>query len=57
MDHEAKRYAWTLFRVKMRRDTGTKLTAADCEVLSGKFLQGEGGEQVSLFDFHTPVAD
>jgi len=42
MDPEARR------RAKLSRDTGTNLTAGDCESVLGATVECEGGEQVSL---------
>jgi len=40
--------ACVAFRVKLRRDTGTDLAAADCELLLGVAFTCEGGEEVTL---------
>ena len=47
MNPEAMRRACLEFRVKLRRDTGTRLTAAVCEELLGATFECEG-EEVSL---------
>jgi hypothetical protein len=49
-DPEARRRACAAFRVKLRRDTGTNLPAADCEELLDTAFEpaAEGGEQVTL---------
>ena len=45
MDPEARRRACVAFRVKLSRDTGVNLSAADCESLCEATFQGEGREQ------------
>jgi TPR repeat protein len=44
MDPEAMRRACVEFRVKLARDTGVNLTAADCQRILGIVFDGEGGE-------------
>jgi TPR repeat protein len=66
MDTEAMRRACVEFRDTLRRDTGTNLTAADCEtLLSSTFTRSDNGEAVTLqtdpgrfyMSLGVPVAD
>jgi hypothetical protein len=45
---EVPRLACEEFRVKLSRDTGTSLSAADCARLLGITFHCKGGEQVTL---------
>jgi TPR repeat protein len=48
MDPGARRRACEEFRAKLRRDTGTDLPSAFCQVILETCFQGKRGEQVSL---------
>ena len=48
MDPESLRRAYVAFRLKLRRDTGTNLPAADCEALLARTFEFSDHEAVSL---------